>query len=199
MKFDLEITFQITKNDETLEKIKQKYYPMFCYMLNKYKTPNVVYDECYLRSHLNQVLYISLEKFDFKNSEVSFNVYLFGKMRDEMIRILKMMYAKKRYSKNVVYYESPVNYSMCYGDFLKDDPDVEYQVELKESFSYSIKWIKKFLKAEEYKLYMLYINGNNYGQIDAMYKWEKGKAKNKLSYIRKKLRIQAKNHPFYQK
>jgi len=122
--------------------------------------------------------------------DVKFSTYMYAVMNNKALKIIRKERAQKRNPGRLYYLETPIRGTgLKYENVLSDSTDLEYECELEEQKRINDEFLSTVLKEEELVLYLDHVEGMSLKEMSEKYNIEKNKIRNKINYIKRKLRI----------
>lgn len=188
------IEIKATNNEQLLDQLIKKYRPLAGHVVSKYMGN---FDRLEREDLVIECLLMIEKCVHTYNLDgvASFNTFVYIAMRNKIFNLKRAYNAKKRDAGKFFYFESVVtNTNLSYHDIICDEATQEYEYISKEREIEIYNFLSNVLKPLECDLYFAYINGKKVSALSVEFDLPKEKVRNKITYIKRKLRQNEENY-----
>lgn len=190
---DLITEFKETKSEEKINQIFSHYDKMINSLSYQFSQTIRSYDFEDLKREAQLELLDSLNDYNV-NSNTAFSTYAYLRIKNRFIRIFRYNNAKKRNMGNYVTLESKIGYSnLTFESMVADSNISAYESAFNDTYAEALCHLATFLSVEELEIYLFFLKTNSYTEVAKNYKIEEKRAKNKVTYIKRKIKNNRKN------
>jgi len=192
--YELISSYQETSDELVLERIIENHMKLIYHVTYKYRGLVPTYDDIDIRQELMMEFQEAVKIYD-PTKGAKFSSFAYMLMKNKILNMARCANAQKRDPGNFIYYESTVpGTDLSYEGVLCDKSDIEYECIKREQSKLLFDYLMSTLKPEELDLYQKYIYGMSVREISSQYGIEEKTCRNKLTYIKRKLRNNSKNY-----
>jgi RNA polymerase sigma factor (sigma-70 family) len=192
--YELISNYQNSSDELVLEKIIENHMKLIYHVTFKYRCLVPTYDDIDIRQELLMEFQEAVKLYD-PTKGAKFSSFAYMLMKNKILNMSRCANAQKRDPGNFIYYESKVpGTSLSYEGVLCDKSDIEYDCVKREQTVLLLEYLIDTLKPQELELYQKYIYGMSVREISAQYSIDEKACRNKLTYIKRKLRNNSKNY-----
>lgn len=190
---DLIIKFQKSINNELEQEVLAKeifkhFEPMVNSLSHKFVISVEHYDFEDLKSEAFIELYQSLHCYN-TDSKATFSTYVYSRIKHRFIKLIRQNKAQKRDMGNYTTLETNVGYTnLTFESIVADSSPNLYELFGTVEYEDALERIKKLLPPNELEMYLYYLQVGDVNLCAKKYDMEFSICKNKIAYIRRKIR-----------
>ncbi len=177
--------------DDEIVKICQKNEYLIVYVVKKYECLFYTYEFVDLYHEARLAVVIGMKKYD-STKNVKISTFVYQLVEFQMIKLLRRQKAQKRNMQNFLTFEHSLAENLTFHDVIVSPYDLEAEASAKQMQEKLEELMQTVLSEFEYQIYYEYCYKMDLDHLAEKYNMPRRKLQNKISYIRRKLRKNAK-------